>query len=455
MTITSHVIFVDCTSGDGLHNRVSPLLFKCIDFFQLFSNSVKCVLKTHSFGPYGNLRDKLVTQFVGVLLIRVKCCLPPTLRGDGYKSEGNFGNPNLKPHQESWPSTVVETVNKNNILFNRNVGFVSSNTDLVNAPKKSPVDMNDMQAYLKVASAVLTSGVPNYKDVWVPLISIFDLKYIEANIQGYHDKALLDYLTFGFSLSIDNKQSIRNNASDNHSSANASPTEVREYIQSEITLGSLVGPFLQPPHEQFTWSPLMMRPKDTGRRVILDLSFGEFSVNKATHLTQYDHTSFNLKLPHMDEMIPQLEKLGSDARLFKVDISRAFRNIRIDPGDALHLGISLWGSPQHSHIPMFLMAKKGFVIYNYIDDMYACCHVDTANEAFEALVDITTHIGLPMNKKKVFQLTKVLTIMGIVVDVDQRTFSIPLDKLYETMFMDYVPSRCLNYTLRNVTCNPC
>ena len=71
----------------------------------------------------------------------------------------------------------------------------------------------------------------------------------------------------------------------------------------------------------------------------MDLSFGDCSVNKATCIDHYDHTPFNLKLPHLDAMIPQLEQLGHEARLFKVDISRAFRNVRIDLGDALHLGI--------------------------------------------------------------------------------------------------------------------
>ena len=82
------------------------------------------MVKLHSFGPYGNAKDKLITQFVGVPLISLKCCLPPTLQGDGNQSSRTSVESGLEPHQESWPSNVVESVNKENINFNRNVGFV-------------------------------------------------------------------------------------------------------------------------------------------------------------------------------------------------------------------------------------------------------------------------------------------------------------------------------------------
>ena len=118
-----------------------------------------------------------------------------------------------------------------------------------------------MNAYLKVASDVIESGVPNYKAIRVPLTSTFNLQYVKDNIGDYHDKSFLDYLTFGFPLGINHKATIKTNASDNHASAKAFPTEVNQYIQSEIEAGSLVvGPFSQPPHEYFTWSTLMTRP---------------------------------------------------------------------------------------------------------------------------------------------------------------------------------------------------
>ena len=186
----------------------------------------------------------------------------------------------------------------------------------------------------------------------------------------------------------------------------------------------------------------MTHPKRSGRRVILHLSFGEHSTNKAIEHTQYDHTPFQLKLPNL------LNTLGNSARLFKVNISRAFRNVRIDPADAIHLGIK-WDNKYYidqslafgavhgtaiferiTDFVRFLMTKAN-QIHNYIDDLYACCHVDQADIAFRALLDILEKLGLPVNPSKVFPPCKKLSIMGIIVDVTSRTFSIEKTKLNE------------------------
>ena len=79
----------------------------------------------------------------------------------------------------------------------------------------------------------------------------------------------------------------------------------------------------------------------------------------------------------------------------------------------------------------FLMAEKGFQIHNCIDDLYACCLEDEAEVAFISLLDILNNLGLPVNPAKVFAPTKRLAIMGIIADVESRTFSIEQEKLNE------------------------
>ena len=170
---------------------------------------------------------------------------------------------------------------------------------------------------------------------------------------------------------------------------NQFPEATQEYIAFEREFGTLLGPFNDVPHPTVTWSPLMTRHKGSVRRVILDLTYGDFSVNKATCKETYDGTPFTLKLPKLDDLVPTLMDLGDDARLLKADISRAFRNVRIDPGDALHLGIfwkgkyyldknlafgAVHGTAIFERITDFvryILAKRGFKVYNYIDDLYA------------------------------------------------------------------------------------
>ena len=79
----------------------------------------------------------------------------------------------------------------------------------------------------------------------------------------------------------------------------------------------------------------------------------------------------------------------------------------------------------------FILAKQGIQIFNYIDDIYACCHKDVAQQAFDALTLVNQQVGLPINPAEVFPPITSLLIMGIVVDINARTFSIPADKLNE------------------------
>ena len=164
-------------------------------------------------------------------------------------------------------------------------------------------------AYLHAVSAICHSGVPNYKGARIPLQSSFNWEYLEQNINGCHDKKLLDYIKFGFPLGLNDLPDIKVNAQSNHSSATLHPQAVDQYIELELNHGALLGPFRDAPHPAFTWSPLMTRPKGKCRRVMLDLSYGSNSVNKNTHIGLYDNTPFTLKLPNLDSLLPHLECL--------------------------------------------------------------------------------------------------------------------------------------------------
>ena len=79
------------------------------------------------------------------------------------------------------------------------------------------------------------------------------------------------------------------------------------------------------------------------------------------------------------------------------------------------------------------MAKCGFIVHNYIDDICAVCHKDQADLAYETLKEILHRIGLLLNHKKVFAPCKNLNIMGITIDIESCTFSIAPKELHEIM----------------------
>ena len=53
----------------------------------------------------------------------------------------------------------------------------------------------------------------------------------------------------------------------------------------------------------------------------------------------FDGSKFALKLPTIDDIVSELKELGDGALLAKIDVDRAFRNLRVDPADTLKFGI--------------------------------------------------------------------------------------------------------------------
>ena len=113
------------------------------------------------------------------------------------------------------------------------------------------------------------------------------------------------------------------------------PNHIQNYIDTEIKYGAIIGPFEEYPFPYHV-SPFLTRdkPNSSNRRVILDLSFPPGrSVNDGVQKDIYLDTYFELNYPSVDTIVNHLKALGTDALLYKIDISQAFRPIRIDPGD--------------------------------------------------------------------------------------------------------------------------
>ena len=86
----------------------------------------------------------------------------------------------------------------------------------------------------------------------------------------------------------------------------------------------------------------MTREKPGGdhRRVIMDLSFPHgLVVNSKISKDTYLGTDFILTLSSIDHITNKVKKFGRGSLLYKIDISRAFRHVKIDPRDYLVLGL--------------------------------------------------------------------------------------------------------------------
>ena len=147
-------------------------------------------------------------------------------------------------------------------------------------------------------------------------------------------------------------------------------------------------------------------PKDNGsRRVILDLSYPRgHSINSHVDANKFDDSAFVLKF------------------LFKIDVARAFRNLRVDPVDSLKFGIK-WNGGYYADLEVtfgwthgsasfqilsdpiaHIVAKANVKLHWYIDDYIAVVPKAKAGEKFQFVCDLLDELGLPLNYDKLSPL---------------------------------------------------
>ena len=316
-------------------------------------------------------------------------------------------------------------------------------------PDRPPVDITSIEQLIAIADIIRNTHVPNYRAARIPIKSGLNVEAWESHLQGYSDKRVLQYIKFGYPLSIINAEELCNKDSTNHYSARQYPSEVQKYIDKEKSLGALLGPVSSIVHPHYHCSPLMTRPKDNGsRRVILDLSYPRGnSVNSHVQADRFDNSAFVLKFPNIDHITEDIVRCTDDCVLSKIDVARAFRNLRVDPVDSLKLGI-MWNGNYYADLAVafgwthgsaafqilsdaiaHIVAKAGIKLHCYIDDYIAVVPKTKADEKFKYVCDLLSELGLPLNYDKLTPPTKRLTCLGIDINIDNNTMSISEDKL--------------------------
>ena len=260
-------------------------------------------------------------------------------------------------------------------------------------------------------------------------------------LKDYWNQQLLDFLTFGFPLDF-NRNSPLNWEGDNHKSALAHPDDIEAYLQEEIDFNAIVGPFPKQPCENGHISSFMTRdkPGSKHRKVIIDLSwpFG-CSANACIDKASYMGTDFVLVLPTVDNITDQLKALGRGAHLYKIDISRAFKHIKVDPLDYDLLGLHWrdvyvdtcvpFGSRHGSQIVCHIMRCPGHRVINYVDDYVGFDIPSDAGASFDLLFDLLQKLGLTVSQKKLVPPTTSVVCLGVEINTLTGTVSIPADKL--------------------------
>ena len=304
------------------------------------------------------------------------------------------------------------------------------------------------KSLLEIHDTVRQSGKPNFLGARIPVVSQLNVEAWEKHLKGYWDQQLLQLLKFGFPLDF-NRDCPLQSEKGNHSSATQFPKDVDAYIEEESRYGAILGPFKENPIQNCHTSPFMTRnkPNSDRRRVIIDLSWPiGASVNAGIDKDTYLNSPFALTFPTIDDITSQLKRLGRGALLYKIDVSRAFRHVRVDPGDFDLLGLQWrhayvdtclpFGTRHGSQIFQSLsdavrhvMRQKGFCVIDYIDDYVGMGVTDVAHASFNALFQLMGDLGLTISESKLVPPSTQVVCLGILINTENGTVSIPPEKL--------------------------
>ena len=267
-------------------------------------------------------------------------------------------------------------------------------------------------------------------------------------LQDYWDKQLPLLIRFGFPLDYRREGSLKSQDI-NLTSALEFPDDVSAYLQEEIKHKAILGPFQQVPVKNLHISPMMTREKSKAQhcRVIVDLSFSQGqSVNAGILKDQYLSTPFILKLPTVDTITDQVKSLGRGCKLYKVDISRAFRHIKLDPKKYDLLGLRHNGYYVDTCLPFgycngsvifqhlsdavrHIMCQRQFDVTNYINDLLGIDLPSKIDASYDTLRHLLHKLGFEISEKKLEPPTTCLNCLGIDINTESFTMSIPSEKL--------------------------
>ena len=258
---------------------------------------------------------------------------------------------------------------------------------------------------LEAHTIIRNSGAPNFLKARIPVATQLNPEKWYFHLRDYWDRQLPDLIKYGFPLDFDRSKPLQPTY-DNHASAIQYIDCVEQYINEELQYGAIYGPFKDLPFPVHV-SPLMTRPKQNSdkRRTIMDLSWPKgASVNNAIHKFRYLNTYFSLSYPSIDNIVDKVKALGPGSLLFKVDISRAFRHLRIDPGDIDLLGILHQDLFLDGSLPFGFRLRSGFfercsdairfimkqhnhnALLNYIDDLIYIGLPSTIHDSYQFLL---------------------------------------------------------------------
>ena len=232
-------------------------------------------------------------------------------------------------------------------------------------------------------------------------------------------------------------------------SAYAHKQVVDNYLQEELSLGRVAGPFAHSlvPHGQISrFGVIPKHHKPNSWRLIIDLSHPQgYSVNDGI-----PSSLCSIKYITIDDAINQILSLGKGTMMAKIDIKSAFRLLPVHPADR-HLLMMNWNNSIYIDLCIPFGLRSAPKLFNvaadllqwiaehngvtpllhYLDDFLTLGPPDSdvCHHNLTTLKHLCHTLGVPLALEKVEGPATSLPFLGIILDSERMEVRLPADKL--------------------------
>ena len=315
-------------------------------------------------------------------------------------------------------------------------------------PTQHPTDPKGNNINKAVTHLPPSQALQLVEEIYVPPTPL-KYNHLSELLSKYPDSNKVDYviqgLKHGFSLEYTGHYKFC--APENLPMAKLDPQLIRDWVEKEISLGRMLGPFTVPPFPDLMCSPVGLVPKKDSdeMRMIMHLSYpyGQ-SINDFI-----DPEKVSTCYQTFDDAVQLVIKQGRFCWLSKGDVKSAFRVAPICFKDIKCLGICFeeqyfvdltlpFGSAIScaifeeiaTLIHWIFEQRTSFCFIHYLDDyLWVHKHFIVCLKAGQAVKQVAQEIGLPLAEDKFFGPAQVLEVLGLTIDSIHMAVAIPSDKV--------------------------
>ena len=299
---------------------------------------------------------------------------------------------------------------------------------------------------IQLHNRVKQGGYPNAWRAKVPVRSNWNVDLFQVLLQGYEDAEVVEWIRYSWPISRPPNVPDPTPIYVNHQSANKYTEQMIKYLNKEISHGAVVGPWKEVPFKsRIVVLPLSTREKkdSTERRVLMDLSWPVgMSVNDGIGKDQFMGFWCKLTFPTVDAIAKRVSEVGTHAKLYKIDLSRYFRQLPIDPYDYSLLCFTFLGNVFFDVMapmglcsaPMFAQCTSnalryipnslGYFLFNYIDDFIGVESVNKVWDSYNTFHRTLRDLGVREAESKQVAPTHELNCVGTLVNAKNMTVSV-------------------------------